>query len=202
MKNGEERGERTFPERVQVEEDRIHMDDSSSLSLSEEELIEREPSLQRTFRESDGYPSRPTVFFSNVQSVISTDAPSSIDTGASVELPNVHEVNVPVASVPLNCTREAVHSHIEEESMDKGRAAEKMQFVNVAFPFTAMMFPSVDACGMNELNEVSVSVSVRSGLTVTSGVVRLGEYVKLNVTAEKPLSPVIMKLLSSSAEFV
>ena len=143
MKNGEEREEITFPESLHVDEGRIHMDDSS-LSLSEEELIEREPSLQRTFRESDGYPSRPTVFFSNVQSVISTDAPSSIDTGASVELPNVHEVNVPVASVPLNCTREAVHSHIEEESMDEGRDAEKTQFVKIAFPFTAMRLAGVD----------------------------------------------------------
>ena len=201
MKNGEERGERTLPERAHVDEGRIHMDDSS-LSLDEEESMEREPSLQRTFRDSDGYASSPTVFFSNVQSFISTDAPSSIDTGASVEFPKVHVVNVPVASFPLNCRREAVHSHISEEAMDEGRDAEKMQFVKVALPFTAMMFPSVDVCGMNELNEVSLTVSVRSGLTVTSGVARLCEYVKLNVTAEKPLSPVRMKLLSSSAEFV
>ena len=85
--------------------------------------------------------------------------------------------------------------------MDEGREAEKTQFVKVALPFTAMMFPSVDVCGMNELNEVSVSVSVRSGLTVTSGFVRLCECVKSNVTVEKPLSPVRTKLVSSSAVF-
>ena len=55
---------------------------------------------------------------------------------------------------------------------------------------------------MKELNEVSVTVRVCGVSTVTSGVARLCEYVKLNVTAEKPLSPVRMKLLSSSAAFV
>ena len=54
MKNGEEREERTFPERVHVEEGRIHMDDCSSLSWDEEESIEREPLLHRIFRERDG----------------------------------------------------------------------------------------------------------------------------------------------------
>ena len=93
----------------------------------------------------------PATLLSNVQSFISTDAPSSIDTDASVEFPNVHAGNVPVASVPLNCTREAVHSHRSEEAMDGGREAEKTQFVKVALPFTAMMFPGADGCGMNEI---------------------------------------------------
>ena len=58
MKNGEERGERTLPERVQVEEGRIHREGSSASSLSsasaEDDVRVSEPFVQRTFRERDG----------------------------------------------------------------------------------------------------------------------------------------------------
>ena len=77
MKNGDEREDTTFPDRVQSEDERIHMEVSAVLSSSCEvdesawtvsSLVDMvsDPSLQRTFRESDGYASRPTVFFSNV----------------------------------------------------------------------------------------------------------------------------------------
>ena len=49
------------------------------------------------FLQSEGYSVNPALLFSNVQSIISTDAPPSMETGASVELPNVESVNRPVA---------------------------------------------------------------------------------------------------------
>ena len=65
MKKGEERDERTFPEREHSGDDRIHMEVSVPLSASAEadEPVEctpsvvemlRYPSVQRTLREKDG----------------------------------------------------------------------------------------------------------------------------------------------------
>ena len=91
------------------------------------------------------------LLFSNVHVVISTVAPSSIDTDASVELPNVNEVNVPLVSFPLNCTREAsqLQRAVDGVDDDEGLVAEKMQFVEIALPFTAMMFPGGDDYGVS-----------------------------------------------------
>ena len=128
----------------------------------------------------------PALLFSKMHSFISTDAPPLTSIGASVEFPNVHNSKWPSALSPLNCMREECHSHIsedaveeekeeEEEDDDESRFAENVHMLKTALPLTAMMFAGVDGCGMKETNEVSVSVSVYSELTVTSGLFRICE---------------------------
>ena len=76
--------------------------------------------------------------------------------------------------------------------------AEKVQLVKTALPDTARTFAG-DACGMKETKEVFINVRVCGAVIVTSGVVRVGEGVKSNATAENPLSLSMMKHVSSSS---